>query len=322
MRCRFLSDANVRFCEASAFRKMIAETATADERCSSADWVSCPAAASRLPGEVDGTRCPFLQDALMQFCAAAPVRKYIPASDALLPRCNSDDHLYCELYLAKADPEGFRLPEPQTGSRRCPTAARPVTVDGIPVPSRLSYTPNHMWLDVAEDGHCHVGIDGFLAHVIGEVEKIGFVTSRTLDRPIAVLTVNGADLQMAFPNPLQNTAANFYLRTNSAKLTTDPYGAGWLFEGIEPTLHGAPAGAAMRSGLIPAENAARWVYAEVMRLGEWVRARISQPCGDGSRLMTDGGTVERGLASRLDHEGVIDLFNEFFSPLLAWRRPW
>ena len=38
--------------------------------------------------------------------------------------------------------------------------------------------------------------------------------------------------------------------------------------------------------------------------------------------MTDGGTVERGLASRLDHEGVIDLFNEFFSPLLAWRRPW
>ena len=78
----------------------------------------------------------------------------------------------------------------------------------------------------------------------------------------------------------------------------------------------------MRSGLIPAENAARWVYAEVMRLGEWVRARISQPCGDGSRLMTDGGTVERGLASRLDHEGVIDLFNEFFSPLLAWRRPW
>ena len=225
MRCRFLSDANVRFCEASAFRKTIAEPATADERCSSADWVSCPAAASRLPGEVDGTRCPFLQDALMQFCAAAPVRKYIPASDALLPRCNSDDHLYCELYLAKADPEGFRLPEPQTGSRRCPTAARPVTVDEIQVPTRLPYTPNHMWLDVAEDGHCHVGIDGFLAHVIGEVEKIGFVTSRTLDRPIAVLTVNGADLQMAFPNPLRTrrrTSTCAPTRQNSRRIRPAP----------------------------------------------------------------------------------------------------
>jgi glycine cleavage system H lipoate-binding protein len=284
--------------------------------------VSCPAAASNLAGGTGDTRCPFLQDALMQYCAAASVRKYIPACDALLPRCNSDDHLYCEPYLAHADPEGLRLPEPPAGSGRGPTAARPLTVDGIRVPSHLSYTPNHMWLDVAEDGHCHVGIDGFLAHVIGDVQKIGFVTSRTLDRPVAVLTVNGVDLQMVFPNPLQSTAANFYLRTNPAKLTADPYGAGWLFEGVEPTLSGAPVGAVMRAGLIPAENAVRWIYAESQRLSDWVHVRISEPSPAGSRLMADGGGAERGLASYLDRDGLIDLFSEFFSSHLAWRRSW
>ena len=54
-------------------------------------------------------------------------------------------------------------------------AAGTPLVDGIPVPLNLAYAPNHMWLDVGDDGCRHVGIDAFLARIIGTVDAISFV---------------------------------------------------------------------------------------------------------------------------------------------------
>src|SRR5512143_3157 len=102
MKCPFLRDARVRFCQASAYRKMIVESgpAAGEEVCTSPRHLGCPAAASRLAsGEAPTSRCPFLQDAHVEFCAAAPVPKFVPASDGLLSHCSSDAHLYCEVYL-------------------------------------------------------------------------------------------------------------------------------------------------------------------------------------------------------------------------------
>lgn len=324
MKCPFLREAKVKYCQASAYRKMIVEDAAVPgaDRCFSARYADCPAAAPRLAAQPVEARCPFLQESCVEFCAAAPVTKFVPASDALLSRCNSDGHLYCELYLATADPEGERLPEKADAARQAGMGGCMIVVEGVRVPTRLSYAPNHMWLDVAEDGVCHVGIDGFLANVIGSVDKIGFATPKVVGRPVAVLTVNGVDLQMAFPNPLQGAAPNAYLRTNPEKLTADPYGAGWLFEGAEATMSGAPVGAAVRAGLIPGDSAARWVWAESNRLTEFVHENASAPGPQGARFAADGGRVVSGVAAHLEREALIDLFNEFFSPAMTWRRPW
>jgi glycine cleavage system H lipoate-binding protein len=323
MKCPFLRDVNVKYCEVSAYRKMIltASTDAGTERCSSHAYAECPAAAPRLHDIPRTERCPFLHLSQAEFCAAASVTKYVPATNDLLSRCNSDGHLYCELFLAHADPEGARRPRP-AGAHQTPAGDRTPSIDGIPIPTNLAYAPNHMWLDVADDGFCHVGIDGFAAKVIGAADKVTFVSSRAVGRPIAVLTVNGVDLQMVFPNPLHLSASNVYLRTAPAKMTSDPYGAGWLFEGFEPAGASASVGETVREGLISGEHALVWMRAESERLTQFVHERVAAPSPDGSRFMADGGSVIDGLAAHLDREGLINLATEFFSPQLTWRRSW
>jgi glycine cleavage system H lipoate-binding protein len=320
MKCPFLRDASVKYCEASAYRKMLLKEATSAgaERCSSPDWGSCPAAKQRLDGPATGDRCPFLHEAQAEFCGAASVTRFIPATPDLLSRCSSDGHLYCEVYLQHADPQGERLPH---HAADVPAGHVP-TVDGLPVPPELRYAPNHMWVDVSEDGYCHVGIDAFAARVFGAIDRITFVAQRTLNRPIAVLGTNGVDVQMVFPNALHLVTSNVYLRTSPGKLTSDPYGAGWLFECVEPARPGASIGDAAGEGLITGEHAVAWMRDETERLNQFAHERLARTDDSGYACMADGGTVVEGIAAQLDREELIELVSEFFAPQMGWRRSW
>jgi glycine cleavage system H lipoate-binding protein len=324
MRCPFIREATVRSCGASSFRTMIPGPATeADgERCSSPDYVRCSAFLAMPAREAGVGRCPFLQETFVEYCSAAAVTKYIPAAGGLLPRCKSERHRYCEIYLGEADPFGERLPGVDRGRgastrRRGPSGAR-----GIPVPANLSYAPNHMWLDVASDGCCHVGVDAFLTWVVGSVRSIAFVNAKVVDRPVAVLTVNGVDLQLVFPKLLEGIVPNTQLRTDPSRVTSDPYGAGWLFEATVPTHAWSPSSPPAEPQLIGGEEAAWWFGAETDRLTTFVHDRISRPGPSGLRVMADGGRVEPGVAAYLGRDDLVNLFNEFFSPLTALPRSW
>jgi glycine cleavage system H lipoate-binding protein len=315
-------DTRVKYCQASIYRKMIVQRGSdvLHERCSSPTHVDCPAAPPMLrEQEPVRAHCPFLREAHAEYCGAASLTRYIPASDALLSRCKSDGHLYCELYMTCADPSGERLLS-QTSSAT--QSARMPVVDDVPVPANLYYAPNHMWLDVAEDGNCHVGIDAFLARVLGTVEAVSFVKPRSVDRPVAVLTVEGVDMQMAFPNAMQSLVSNVYLRTAPAKLTADPYGAGWLFEGTDPDARDGRGGTAVRAGLLHGEAAARWIADESERLSAFVHERVAHPAAGGEVCMADGGGFAFGVVQHLERDDRISLFNEFFAPQTGWRRSW
>ena len=125
----------------------------------------------------------------------------MPYSESLISRCGNDSFRYCELYLGMAHP--------------APAAEQ---VDGIALPGWLQYSANHMWLDVTEDGVCHAGIDAFLSRALGKVDRISYVWQKGERRPAAVLTVNGMDLEVVFPNPLMLTGCNLYLRADPARL--------------------------------------------------------------------------------------------------------
>jgi glycine cleavage system H lipoate-binding protein len=282
MTCPFLREAQVKYCRTAAVRKLIPLTMAAktDEKCGSAEYVSCSvyAAHREEDGGSDG-RCPFLRESLMQYCGAAPVTKFVPYSESLISRCGNDSFRYCELYLAMAHPSN-------------PNDA----VDGVAVPQWLRYTQNHMWLDVTEDGVCHAGIDAFLSRALGKVDRISYVWQKGARRPAAVLTVDGIDLEVTIPNAMMLTGCNLYLRADPSRLASDPYTTGWLFEGtpLDDTAR----------GLMESESAGPWMQREQHRMNDF----LQQLTG----VSADGGMFASGLPRVLDREQTLTLFHEFF----------
>jgi glycine cleavage system H lipoate-binding protein len=292
MACPFLRESEVRYCEGAAVRKPIplARAARAEEKCSSPEYTACPVYRMQAQAGDAAPYCPHLRESLMQYCAAAPVTRFIPYSESLLSRCGNDSHRYCELYLSMAHPE---LPSED--------------VDGIPLPGWLKYTANHLWLDVTGDGVCHAGIDAFFSRALGNVERISYVWLKGPHRPAAVLTVSGIEVEVVFPNSFLLTNCNLYLRADPSRLAAQPYNAAWLFEGIpeEGTLDNLVEGAAARD----------WMEQEHRRMNEFLQQEAT-PAGV---LAADGGLFAPGLVRRLDRERMLALCHEFFSPYASGR---
>ena len=291
---------------------MIMRTSThaGNERCSSSDYSNCPAAKQHHEELPSQSHCPFLQESLAQYCAAAAVTKFVPYSESLLSRCGNESHRYCELFLAIARPE-----TDLSASVAARGDANQDVVEGIVMPRRVAYSANHMWLDADDDGLFHVGLDAFLAGAIGCVEHISFAATHGVTRPAAVLTVKGVDVQVVFPNNMLLTQANAYLRASPGKLISDLYTAGWLFEGRDPGELSDETNPKVSEGLIRDEKARRWMEQEVYRLSTFIHDEYSRREG----LMMDGGLFARGVALQLTSDELLHLFNEFFSPCANWR---
>jgi glycine cleavage system H lipoate-binding protein len=307
VRCPFLREEQVKSCQVAPFRKSLARSfATGEgERCTSADHGTCPALRESHEAHPDASRCPFLRESLVQFCAASPRPTYVPWSESPDLRCAHDGHRFCELFLAAAAGSA-RGPALPTGD---PDEAATATVEGLPVPGWLAYADNHLWLDVGDDGLCHLGVDAFLARLVGEVERLAFLTVKGEVRPSVVLTAAGVDLTLVFPRPLPLVAANTRLRSGLERLVADPYGLGWLFTA---RWDGRPEG--LRRG----KAAREWMASEVARLSVAVHDRLLRPRA-GEALPADGGRPAPGFLRHLEREDALRLFAAFF-PLPATER--
>ena len=239
-------------CRHAGFRAVV--PGGAGGLCASPRYALCPAWGGH-GAEGAGERCPYLEEAWMQYCAAAAVRKFVPPDRASRPRCARDDYFYCALYLDAAGPDA---------------AGPEQMVDGIRVPERLLYTPNHMWMDPGADGRWHLGIDGLLARTLEPIEQVSFLAEAGVAQPAAVLRARGVDFQVVFPRAVAITAANCYLRADPERLARFPYSLGWLFEGREePSM---PPG----EGLIDGREAPAWIAREVERMRQYPPPRGRQ----------------------------------------------
>lgn len=304
MRCPFLRGARVRYCGASAYRKFIDahSISSTEELCTSPSWVGCPAAGLMAREDLPRDRCPGLQEADSEFCEAAPVVRYLPATRDLPSRCRSEAHLYCDAFKSFAQREATTSKE---------LTAMP---DDTPAPEHLSYTQNHMWIDISEDGYCHIGIDEFLANAIGDADEITFTLGSTSGRPGAVLKVGDADLAMTFPVQMDRVTPNYFLRIDPSRLTADPYGSGWMFEGVATLAGGGRNPKSMKSKLRSGPAVGPWLNEENHRLARFTRDHLPRLSPRGPRTMSDGGVLERGFARELNREDRIIFFNAFFAP--------
>jgi len=316
MRCPFLREAQVKYCKASAVKRMIARmpAEAVDERCSTQEYETYPSLLQLHEDHPSQSHCPFLHESLVQYCAASPVTKYIPHSQSSITRCGYDDHHYCDLYLSVASPEPNGSGCPADGNGQGDHS-----VEGIEVPGRLAFTSNHFWIDQADDGTCHIGIDGFLSKFFQKIDKIHFLTTKGITTPIVVITVRGIDLQFVFASPLNITGVNAYLRTDPDKVLTHPYSSGWLFEGTIPESYTGAAKDYFSLELLRGEQARQWLTKDVEHLSDFLHDTILPNHTSSQAMMADGGVASADFADHLEHDELLHLFNEFFSPFANWR---
>jgi glycine cleavage system H lipoate-binding protein len=241
-------------------------------RCASPEYYHCDLVGQ---DEARRERCPHLEEVHVQYCGATSPTKLIPFSESQLSNCATDGYRYCDSYLALARPHG-----------------------ALASPAGLLYSPNHFWLATEESGLCHIGIDSFLAEVVGSIDGLTFVTTHGTQQPVVAFTVRGVEWPMTFPNPLLIQKVNGHLRSDPKRLTADPYGAGWLFAGWEVPER-------TRAGLITGPHAAAWQAEEQERLAEEIHGTVAQGC--------DGGRPVRGVGQLLPRQELICLLQHFFS---------
>jgi glycine cleavage system H lipoate-binding protein len=285
MSCPFLKETSIRYCHGSPLRKLIAAGNGTSSICSSPGHVDCAVYRERVAQPQPAAQCPYLHESLAHYCGAASVTRFIPFSQQS-GRCGGDGYRFCDLYLSLSRPQ---IPDPNT------------------VPGDLFYASNHLWLHSGPNGACHVGIDGFFASILGHVDRITIMTTSGVQRPSAVLTVRGIDWPVTFPNALVISGANLYLRSHPERLTADPFGSGWLFEGWESP------GANLRHGLIGGKRAVEWMARERLRLDHTIHDLSAQ-----HGYVNDGGSASRDLFAHLGREEILHLLNVFFAPHRLW----
>jgi glycine cleavage system H protein len=316
MKCPFLKETRVKFCQISPFRKMIVSDQgdTEVEKCSTSSWTTCPVARERMKGDTQLNQCPFLQESFVQYCSLSSVTKFIPYNEAPFSRCANTNHRYCEHYLSLENPESSEQVKPMDRREdEIDDNVKEYEVDGIRMPRKLHFSQNHMWMDESEDGICHIGVDAFLTSVLGPVDEVSFITTKGIGRPSAVLTVRGVDLEVVFPEQLLLTGLNTYLRASPERLTADPYGTGWLFEAQKPKQRKKD------TPLLQGRAAVQWMKRETERLTYYVHNELQHSYLNGKVLMADGGICSDGFAAHLQRDQLLKLFHKFFSPYVSWR---
>ncbi|WP_020597625.1 glycine cleavage system protein GcvH [Spirosoma panaciterrae] len=104
-------------------------------------------------------------------------------------------------------------------------------------PAELSYTEDHEWIRIEEDGTAVVGITDFAQHELGDII---FVDINTVGQTLAKGDVFGAVEAVKTVSDLFLPIEGEILELNSAVekkpelLNTDPYGEGWIIR-LKPT---------------------------------------------------------------------------------------
>jgi glycine cleavage system H lipoate-binding protein len=292
MRCPFLKESRAKFCNTAPVKKAIEHTAEgAIDLCTTSAFHECVAFRVQRSNAFSPP-CPFLRESRAQVCALDPTVRFVPCSDHVLPRCVSENHRYCQIYLA-ATHRGTPI-----------VRQREEFMEELPPVYFLAH--NHMWLDVSNEHDCHIGLDALLTRILGGVEKLSFITTQGEQCPSVVLISHGRSLHLVFPHPMQIVCCNAQARAEPERVLLDPYGAGWLFEGMEST------GTDIRTGLLSGREAKQWMELEVQRVTKLIQRHAANRQAKAICPIADGELPMQDAVGNLRQEEIGPFFEDLF----------
>ena len=175
---------------------------------------------------------------------------------------------------------------------------RPVVPMAEPfAPSGVFLHEGHTWARMGSDGTLRVGIDTFLAGVLGEVEDVELPPrGQRVKRGESLFRVRANGRTLEVPSPVDGEVVVTHGEALSQPwlLTTDPYGVGWA------VALRSKSNKASLSDLKTGPSATAFLRAELQR---WVDFLSQGTQVAGHPVLADGAMPTKGAARSLDDEG-------------------
>ena len=204
------------------------------------------------------------------------------------------------MYFRKSQPEDAL----QVAHGRQMSAPVMMQFNGLEIPSKYAFHPGHTWLN--DEGHqnARIGMDGFAANLVGQIDSIDFAElNRWVRQGQRLCTITHDDRKVDLLSPVEGvlTSINEQLAKNPNLATNDPYHTGWLCTIKAPEL------AINSKNLLQGPIVPAWMQNSVARVGEMLSQMTTMPA-----LAQDGGLPVKGLLFELSPDAQEQLTKEFF----------
>lgn len=202
----------------------------------------------------------------------------------------------------------FRKPQPEdalqvaSGQQISPPVM--MQFNGLEIPHGYAFHPGHTWLN--DEGHqtARIGLDGFAAALVGQVDSIEFAElNRWVRQGQRLCTIKRDDRKVDLLSPVEGvlTSVNEQLEKNPNLALSDPYHTGWLCTIKAPEL-AINSKNLLQGPLVPA-----WMQNSVGRVSEMLSKVAPMPA-----LAQDGGLPIKGLLFEVSPDAQQQLTKEFF----------
>ena len=180
----------------------------------------------------------------------------------------------------------------------------------LKIPQGLFFSKNHTWVYLEKSGHVKIGIDDFLQKVVGEIQVVPLKSSGDQVKRgdvLAEITREGRKLKILSPVSGEITENNLEeSNLNLGLPESDPYDKGWFYS-LKPTNWKAET-----SGFFLAEEATKWINAELSRVKDFLNISVAKYSGDPSMaVLQEGGELQINPLSEMQPEIWNDFQKEF-----------
>lgn len=191
---------------------------------------------------------------------------------------------------ASPEPESWPIP---SSLRECQ----------IVVPEGYYFHPCHTWVVHEGEDNGRVGVDGFVANLFGQIDRIDVTgLNRWVRQGQRLMTVTGAGISIDLPSPVEGVvkALNPAVLNDPTLAITSSYRDGWIVTLKSPDI------ATDLKNLLQGTMVSVWMGNTFTRLKDMV-SQLSPA------LAQDGGPPLSGVLARVSPELQSKLMREFFS---------
>lgn len=180
--------------------------------------------------------------------------------------------------------------------------------DFVDIPLGLYYDKTHTWAFMEKDGMVRIGIDDFLQHITGPLNRVKMKNAGEKiikGKPVLSIIQNGKQLNIYAPISGTIKEQNKVLNTNSSIINSSPYSDGWVYR-IEPANWLKEIQFLFMGGKYK-----DWLQSEFSRLKEFLTVSVRAETVEYAHVLQDGGELNDGILTYLGPEVWEDFQTNF-----------